>query len=47
MKRFESKCGHKGCDTRITTSDGGWTWRHDKMPADKHHAYAHGVMIQL
>jgi hypothetical protein len=45
--RFESTCGHAGCDQRITTRNGGSTWRHDKAPADKHHAYAHGVMKQL
>lgn len=44
-KRFESKCAK--CDERITTNDGGGTWRHDKAPAEKHVASAHGVMIQL
>lgn len=43
--RFESECAR--CDQRITTSNGGETWKHDKAPADKHHASAHGVMRQL
>jgi len=45
--RFEGTCGHAGCDQRITTRDGGSTWRHDQAPAVKPRAYAHGVMKQL
>lgn len=43
--RFESACAT--CETRITTRDGGHTWRHSTAPAEKHHASAHGVMKQL
>lgn len=44
-KRFEAKCGN--CHERITTADGGNTWRHDKAPEDKHRAYATGTMTQI
>lgn len=44
-RRFESKCAT--CDQRITTNNGGATWRHSKAPVEKHQAGAHGVMIQL
>lgn len=43
--RFESKCAR--CDERITTNNGGASWRHDKAPVDKHWATAHGVMTQI
>ena len=45
MYTFEGTCGK--CQTRITSKDGGASWRHDKAPADKHHAYASGVMKQI
>jgi hypothetical protein len=44
-KRFEATCG--GCKTRITTADGGETWRHDHAPDTKHRAYASGTMKQI
>jgi hypothetical protein len=43
--RFEAECGE--CRQHIVTSDGGGTWRHDKAPADKHGAYASGLMRQI
>jgi hypothetical protein len=43
--KFEGTCGH--CRERITTTNGGASWRHTKAPKDKHHAYASGVMVQL
>jgi hypothetical protein len=45
MFKFESTCGN--CKTRITSKDGGASWRHDKAPVDKHHAYASGDMRQI
>jgi hypothetical protein len=45
MFKFEGTCGN--CKTRIVSKDGGASWRHDKAPADKHHAYATGVMVQI
>lgn len=52
-KTFESECwkceqaGRDVEDARITTRDGGGTWRHDKAPASKHTAAAHGTMRQI
>lgn len=43
--RFESKCWR--CEGRITTKDGGATWRHDVAPAERHPASAHGAMKQI
>lgn len=43
--KFESTCGN--CRGRITSKDGGASWRHDHAPADKHHGYATGVMTQI
>jgi hypothetical protein len=43
--KFESTCGN--CRGRITSKDGGASWRHDHAPADKHHGHAIGVMTQI
>jgi hypothetical protein len=43
--RFESECNK--CGTRITSRDGGATWRHDKAPKVKHSGYATGVMREI
>jgi hypothetical protein len=45
MIKFEGKCGT--CKARITSRDGGATWRHDHAPAEKHHAYASGTIVQI
>lgn len=44
-KRFEAQCGK--CRTRITTANGGETWRHEHAPEVKHSAYASGTMKQI
>jgi len=43
MRKFEGTCG--SCKTRITGDT--WTWRHDKAPADKHHAYPSGTIREI
>lgn len=43
--KFEGTCGQ--CKTRITSNNGGASWRHDVAPADKHHGRAVGVMTQI
>lgn len=53
--RFESKCWE--CDGRITTNDGGKTWRHAPLAgrpetnaqrsSTRHWAHPHGAMIQI
>lgn len=45
MLKFEGICWR--CHTRITSRDGGGTWRHDKAPADKHQGSASGVIKQI
>lgn len=44
-KKFEGTCGK--CKTRITSANGGETWRHDRAPEVRHVAYASGTMRQI
>lgn len=43
--KFEGTCGK--CGGRVTGNGTDRPWRHDKAPADKHHAQLTGTLIQI